>query len=156
MADETQVRERMWKAMAQSPFVMVGIEGDGQHSEPLTAQLDPDANSEFWFYVGRDNRVAGGGRAMAQFVSKGHDVFACISGILTEETREEIKDKYWSKQVEAWFPEGRNDPQLMMLRFDLDSAEIWESDLGLSGRLKLMTGATIAPHEAGEHVEVAL
>ena len=158
MADKTddQIKQDMWEKMADSPFVMIGLEGDGQHSEPMTAQLDPDANGKFWFYTMTDNRIAPGGNAMAQFVSKGHTLYACLAGTLVEETSEAVKDKYWNKQVEAWFDGGRQDPKLKMMRFELDSAEIWESDTSISGKFKMLTGQTIKPQEAGSHAEVAL
>lgn len=153
---DTKVRKTMWKEMGKSPFVMIGLVGSHDHSEPMTAQLDPDADSEFWFYCNRDNRIAKGGEAMAQFVAKGHDLFACIHGTLTEETRADIFDKYWNKQVEAWFEGGRKDPNLMMLRFELKDAEVWEADMSLTGKLKMLTGHTIRPSEAGEHAKVTL
>lgn len=156
MTDAAEVRKHMWKAMADSPFVMLRLDDSGQHAEPMTAQLDKEADSEFWFYCGRDNRVAKGGPAMAQFVAKGHDLFACIKGTLSEETDPAIIDRYWSKQVEAWFDGGRQDPNLMMLRFDLDDAEVWEADLSLAGKFKMLTGQTIRREEAGSHAEVAL
>lgn len=151
-----EVRKRMWKKMADSPFLMIGLENSSDHSEPMTAQLDEDANSEFWFYTRKDNRIAPGGPAMAQYVSKDHKVFACIRGTLTEETDPAIIDKYWSKQTEAWFDGGRNDPNLKMMRFDLSDAEIWEGDQSLTGLFKMMTGMKIKPDEAGRHTEVAL
>lgn len=153
---DTEIREHMWKEMGKSPFVMIGLVGSHEHHEPMTAQLDPDANGEFWFYCNRGNRIAKGGEAMAQFVAKGHDLFACIHGTLTEETRPEIIDKYWSNQTEAWFEGGRNDPDLMMLRFELMHAEIWEGDQSLSGKFKMLTGQTIKPSEAGSHAQVEL
>ncbi|GAA0735262.1 pyridoxamine 5'-phosphate oxidase family protein [Sphingomonas japonica] len=154
--EDAAVRERMWKEMGKSPFVMIGLVGSHQHSEPMTAQLDKDANSEFWFYCNKDNRIAKGGEAMAQFVSKGHDIFACIHGTLTQETRPEIFDKYWSNATEAWFEGGKQDPNVMMLRFELTDAEIWEGDQSVGGLFKMLTGQTIKPDEAGKHAEVAL
>lgn len=154
--DKAQVRERMWKKMADSPFVMVGLTHADQHFEPMTAQLDKDANSEFWFYTAKDNRIAPGGPAMAHFVSKDHKLFACIRGTLVEETDPAVIDRYWSNQAEAWFDGGRNDPSLKMMRFELKDAEIWEGDESLTGKLKMLTGMTIEPDEAGRHTEVAL
>ncbi len=61
---------------------MVGLTGEGQHSEPLTVQLDKDQVDTLWFFIGKNNRLAKGGAAMVQFVSKGHDYFACLSGIV--------------------------------------------------------------------------
>ena len=40
MADEAELKRDLWKRMSQSPFVMVGLTANGEHSEPLTAQLD--------------------------------------------------------------------------------------------------------------------
>ena len=109
-----EIRKDMWKAMADSPYVMLGLDGDRRHFEAMYAVLDKDADSEFWFYTKRSNRAAGGGNATVTFVSKGHDLFASIEGRLTEETRQDIKDKYWTSQVEAWYDQGRQDPELLI------------------------------------------
>ncbi|WP_443026166.1 MULTISPECIES: pyridoxamine 5'-phosphate oxidase family protein [unclassified Sphingomonas] len=154
--DASEVAERMWKKMASSPFVMIKLMASEDHAEPMTAQLDPDADSAFWFYTRHDNRIAPGGPAMAQFVAKDHTIFACIHGTLTQETDPAVIDKYWSNMVEAWFDGGRQDPALRMMRFDLIDAEIWEGDESLAGKFKMLTGMKIKPSEAGRHVETAL
>jgi len=156
MADQDAIKQDMWTAMADSPFVMIGLEGDGQHSEPMTAQLDPDADGKFWFYTMTDNRIAKGGAAMAQFVSKDHKLFACIAGTLTAETDPAIIDKYWSNDVAAWYDGGRDDPKLLMLRFELSEAEIWERDASVKGLFKMLTGQKVEGDEVGKHAEVAL
>ena len=90
------------------------------------------------------------------FASKGHDVFACIRGNLTVESRKEVIDKYWSNPVEAWFEKGKEDPSLLMLRFELTDAEVWDADPSLKGMFKMMTGKTVKPGEMGEHEKVEL
>lgn len=154
MSDD--IRKRMWTAMADSPFVMVKLDGSHDHAEPMTAQLDKDADGAFWFFTGRDNRIAPGGPAMVQVASKGHDLFACISGNLVEETDPAVIDRHWSNTVEAWYPGGRNDPNLLMLRFDLDDAEIWAMDASIKGLFKLLTGKTVKPKEMADHAVVDL
>ena len=156
MSTAAEIRKEMWKKLADSPFVMIGLTGSEEHREPMTAQLDKDADSEFWFYTKRGNRLAKGGKAMAQFAAKGHDLFACISGTITEEKDPAIIDRYWSKTVEAWYEGGRNDPELLMLKFNLADAEIWEADTSASGMFKMLTGKTIKAGEVGEHTEVAV
>lgn len=154
MADTQEIKQTLWDKMADSPFVMIGLTDKHQHSEPLTAQLDRDLRDTLYFFVGKDNRLIGGGAAMAQFVSKGHDFFACMSGNVTQDNDPAMIDKLWSKQVEAWFPGGKDDPNLALVRFDIDSAELWESDISLSGRLKMLVGGTIKPSESGSHAKV--
>lgn len=146
-----ELREEFWKSFEKSPYIMVRLESDSGHAEPMTAQLDRDAHHQIWFYTSRSNRIAPGGRTMAQFSSKGHDVFACLSGTLVEETDQAIIDKHWGRYAETWFPNGRNDPDLLMMRMDIDNAEVWTSDPGVVGRFKLLTGSKVSAGELGDH-----
>ncbi|RYZ80198.1 MAG: general stress protein, partial [Proteobacteria bacterium] len=125
------------------------LEGSNEHAEPMTAQLDRDAHHAIWFFLARDNRIAGS--AMGQVATKGHDAFACISGVLSEEQDTNIREKQWNNVVEAWFPNGKNDPNVLMLRFDIKDSEVWISDKSITGKLKMLTGMPIKPSEAGEH-----
>ena len=154
MADDIELKRDLWKRMSQSPFVMIGLTGGHGHSEPLTAQLDQDQVDTLWFFIGRDNRLATGGAAMAQFVSKGHDFFACLSGEARIDDNPAMIDKLWSRHAEAWFPGGKSDPNLALLRFDIDSAELWETDMSLSGKFKMLFGGKIKPSEEGSHARV--
>ncbi|AOH86211.1 general stress protein [Sphingomonas panacis] len=154
MSDTHKIKQTMWDKMAQSPFLMVGLTGNDQHSEPLTAQLDRDQVDTLFFFVGKDNRLASGGGAMAQFVSKGHDFFACLAGEIRQDNDPALIDKLWNKQVEAWFPGGKSDPNLALLRLDIASAELWETDISLSGRLKMLFGGTIKSDEDSSHAVV--
>src|SRR3546814_18105395 len=69
MSDD--IKQQFWKALADSPNVMVGATGEREHHIPMNAQLDKDANGAFWFFTATNNRLAAGGPAMAQFAAKG-------------------------------------------------------------------------------------
>ena len=156
MADKDtpqEVADKFIAKLKDSPFVMIGL-NDGNHSEPMTAQIDDDQPNTLFFFAGKDNRIAGGGGAMAQFVGKGHDFFACLAGDVSQDNDRGQIDKLWNKQVEAWFPEGKEDPNLALLRFDIDSAELWETDISLSGRVKMLFGGTIKAEESSSHAVV--
>ena len=152
--DPKQLKTDMWKKMGDSPFVMVGPADGSTHSEPLTAQLDKDQIDTLFFFIGRDNRLIGKDKLMLQFVSKGHDFFACMHGQGRIDNDPALIDKLWSNQVEAWFPGGKSDPNLALLRVDIDSAELWETDISLAGRVKMLFGGTIRPSEGGSHATV--
>jgi len=147
------VQKTFWEAFAESPFIMMRLDGSSGHAKPMTAQLDNDATHAIWFFTTRDNRIGRGGKAMGQMVSKDHQVFACLSGTLVEETDRSVWDRHWDSAAKAWFPEGRDDPNVTMLRFDIDDAEVWVADLTISGKLKLLTGSPISPHEAGNYAK---
>lgn len=154
MTDVAKLKKDLWSKLAASPFVMAGLTGSGEHSVPLTAQLDEDQVDTLFFFVGKDNRLAKGGPAMIQFVSKGHDYFACLAGTASIDNDFAQIDKLWNPQVEAWFPGGKDDPNLALLRIDLDSAELWETDMSLSGKLKMLFGGKVKGDEVGSHAVV--
>jgi general stress protein 26 len=154
MTDKIELTRDLWKHLSKSPFLMLGLTGVNEHSEPLTAQLDDEQVDRLWFFIGKDNRLAKGGAAMAQFASKGHDFFACLAGTVSLDKNRAMVEKLWSKQAEAWFPGGKDDPNLALLRFDIANAELWETDLSLSGKLKLIFGGHLQPAEKGSHARV--
>lgn len=156
MADDKHIIADFFKSLKSNPFVMIGLDDTPDHSQPMTAQIDGDNHDTLWFFTGRDNRLAIGGPAMAQYVAKGHDLFACVSGTLTPDNDPVMIDRLWSRAVEAWFPGGKDDPNLLLMRFALDHAEIWEADVSLSGMAKMLFGGTVTPSEAGSHAEVSL
>jgi general stress protein 26 len=148
---DKDTRETFWKAFADSPYIMMRLENSNDHAEPMTAQLDKDAHHAIWFFLPRSNRIAAGGTAMGQVATKGHDVFACLSGVLMEESDPSIREKQWSNEVESWFPNGKNDPEVLMLRFDIKDSEVWIADMSVKGRFKMLTGMPVKPSESGEH-----
>jgi len=156
MSEDATIITDLFKSLKHSPFVMIGLDDTPDHSQPMTAQIDGDNRGTLWFFTSRDNRLAIGGAAMMQFVAKGHDLFACVHGTLTADNDPAMIDRLWSKQVEAWFPGGKQDPNLLLMRYDLENTEIGEADVSLTGMAKMLFGGTIKPSEAGSHAEVAL
>lgn len=150
MTDPRTLAETFLAKLRASPFVMASLESGG-HSEPLTAQVDDDRPNTLYFFAGHDNRLAGGGAAMVQFVAKGHDFFACLAGTIAHDDDRAVIDKLWNNQVEAWFPGGKDDPDLTLLRFDVTSAELWETDMSLAGKVKMLFGGKIETGDEGSH-----
>ena len=156
MTDTEDLKKKFWKALSDSPFVFLRLNGHEDEAVPMTAQLDKDANSAIWFFTTKDHTLANGGPATATFAGKGHEMFARFGGTLTEETSEERFEKQWNQIVEAWFPGGKDDPNLLMLRMDLGQAEIWNSDLGFIDNAKMLMGFDVREEAREEHTETSL
>jgi general stress protein 26 len=155
-ADPKDLRQKFWRAFADSPFAMLQLDNDPDSAAPMTAQLDIDADHAIWFFTDRNNRFARMGPTTVTFSSKGHDLFARFHGVLSEETSRERLDKQWSKFVEAWFPGGKNDPNLLMLRMDLGDASIWAAELGVIGTAKMALGIDVSDEVGGQQVATTL
>ena len=124
----SDVKKRLWKAIDERHGTgMLGLMDSDQHFQPMTAFVEEDAG-QIWFFTRKDTdlaRATAGG--MAMFTIQTNDVQACIGGRLTETFDRARMDKYWNSVVAAWYPNGKDDPNLTMLRLDLEDAEVWIS-----------------------------
>lgn len=145
MSTPQELEAKLWKALDSDRTVMLGLDGaeDG-HTRPMTAQVEED-RSRIWFFTAKDNLLVktlsgGTGRAIATFASKGHDVFATFHGQLQVDTDPAVVDRLWNRFVAAWYPGGKTDPTLALLRLDPERAEIWLEGSSLVAGMKMLLG----------------
>ena len=85
-----------------------------------------------WIFTAKDHdltRAMGqSSRAIASYSAKGHDLFASLRGSLQIDNDPRVIDRLWSPIVAEWY-EGKDDPKLALLRFDVEDAKIWLSDV---------------------------
>jgi general stress protein 26 len=67
-------------------------------------------------------------------------------------------DKRWNAGAKAWFPKGKDDPQVALLRVDVAQAEYWDAPsskmvVAAAYIKSRLTGQT--PH-VGDHAKVEL
>ena len=134
LKDKAEVEKRLWAELEQGRFGMLGAQPKaGGHFNPMTAYAEPESNT-IWFYTSKDTDLAqaaqGGAEAMFIVMAKDQDFQACIAGELKTTQDRLHRDKYWSPMVAAWFPEGKDDPNLTLLSFTCRDADVWISDAG--------------------------
>jgi general stress protein 26 len=108
---------------------MLGLCSENEaHAQPMTAHFE-GANGPLWFYAHRDSGLVHGAEASHQavfhYVGRGHDLYACVHGDLETADAPDVVARFWSEEVERWFPGGPDDPDLALLRFSPSSAQIW-------------------------------
>ena len=160
MPTPQELEAKFWKALASDRTMMLGLDGleDG-HTRPMTAHFEHD-RGPIWFFTSTENAlvstVPGGGRAIATFASKGHDVFAAVHGSLTVDTDPAVIDRLWNRFVAAWFEGGKTDPKLALLRLDAERAEIWGDASSLLAGVKLLMGIDPKQDYKGTVADVSL
>ena len=143
MPSPEDLEREFWKALKSDRTLMLGLsDAEGVHPRPMTANLDGD-EGPIWIFTATDTELAqslsGPKRAIATFASKKHSIFATMHGTLMLDNDRAVIDRLWSPFIAAWF-EGKDDPKLALLRFDLDEGEIWENDYSLLAGIKMMLG----------------
>lgn len=157
-----ELERKFWSELEKSPFVMLGLQGvEDSRTRPMSAQIDEDKT--IYFFAARSEHLFQGigqaSRAIATFASKGHDLFANIHGSLAIDDNPAKIDRFWNPLIASWYEQGRDDPDLVLLRFDTESAEIWEATAGSSVKaalLKLLGRDPGKDHQREHKAQVAL
>ena len=136
MADDHKIEMKFWDSLEDSPFVMLGVEGESDGAtRPMTVQFEDSdrAAGRLYVFTAKDHdlvRALGqSDRAIAAYSAKGHDVFASLRGTLTLDHDRAAIDRLWSPIVAEWY-DGKDDPKLALLKLEIDDAKVWLSDIG--------------------------
>ena len=160
MPSEAEIEKKFWKALKSDRTIMLGLDGvENAHPRPMIAQFDAD-RAPIWFFTSNESKLVSvlnsGSHAIATFAAKDHGLFATMHGSLSLDNNRANIDRFWNRFVAAWFPGGKEDPKLALLRFDVKSAEIWLDDSSFLAGIKLLLGADPKEEYKDKVAEVSL
>jgi general stress protein 26 len=152
--EQAEIQEKFWDAIRRHPTLMLGLAAEGGTSRPMTACFEEGSHS-MWFFSSRQTelvrRLNGAQAAVVTYVGKGHDFWATLAGTLSLDMDRQRIDRFWNRFIAAWFEGGKEDPNLALLRFDTQNAEIWLAETSLLEGVKLLLGAD-PKKEYADHV----
>ena len=131
------------------------------HSRPMdTQQVDEDGM--FWFLASRSSPLVGevhGHPAIClTYASAEKNAYVVVNGKAQEIHDQAKLSELWSPEHAAYFPGGRDDPDLTLLRVTPEHAEAWTGPSGAVGKLLAFATATITGDSTamGRKQEIAL
>lgn len=114
------MRARFWRELSDLRTGMLGR--DAQTSQPMTAHFD-EPGGAVWFIARRDSPLARhAGAAVFTYTARGHDLYACITGTLSEDPDRSVLDRFWTAEVARWFADQS---AATLLRFEPQNGEAW-------------------------------
>lgn len=128
------------------------VASDGRLRSRPMANLKGGFDGDLWF-VSRSNapkteEIRDNQHVNVAYVDTDDERFVSISG-LASLVRDPAKvQELWSRRLRAWFPEGKNDPELALIRVRIDRAEVWDSRTATMVHLEGL-GAVLAKKRAG-------
>ncbi|UYL10297.1 pyridoxamine 5'-phosphate oxidase family protein [Bdellovibrio sp. SKB1291214] len=134
--------------------------GNSLHSAPMMTQ-EVDFDGSLWFIIARNSQKASEiqNENRVNITYSGNNKFVSVTGLaeLVDNNPEKVRE-LWSKAYEAWFPQGPNDPNVQLLKIDVEQAEYWESHSNpVSKILQFVKMATGSHHiKMGNHGELNL
>ncbi len=154
---------KIWDLIRQVKIAMLTtINSQGElRSRPMATQ-ENEFDGNLWFLTsqqsGKVDEIEHGSRVGLTYVNNDARAFIALSGHaeLTKD-REQIH-QLWKPQHAIWFPEGKDDPEITVIKVTVEEAEYWETPgNALVRSFHLLTAAlTKDRSKLAEHEKVSL
>ena len=155
-------REKVWAMIRDIQVAMLTSDDGGTlRSRPMAA-VDTEFSGTLWFFTRADSHKASevqqDSRVALSYADPRRQNYVSISGTARLVRDRGLIDEHWTEATRVWFPKGKDDPQIALLRVDVEQAEYWDAPsstmLHLYGYAKArLTGEAPQP---GGHGQVAL
>ncbi len=155
-ADTPEMRDKLWSMMKDVGVAMLTTEDAGQlRARPMVA-AQKGFDGTLWFFTrGSSHKVAEVGKERhvgVTYADAGRQNYVSLSGTAKLVTDKATIEARWAESARVWFPKGKDDPDLALLRVDVDAAEYWDAPNGTMlmayGYVKaVLTGE--GPHPGG-------
>lgn len=144
-------------------FCMLATLDEGRiHSRPMTLQ-QTEFDGDLWFLTGKSTHkafeIGREHQVNVSFSDPDSHRYVSISGAATLlDDRAKIHE-LWSPAYKVWFPKGEDDPDIVLLRVNVEKAEYWDSPNGVVTYLAGFVKAAVTgrrPDNIGEHEKLEL
>ncbi|WP_375433028.1 pyridoxamine 5'-phosphate oxidase family protein [uncultured Friedmanniella sp.] len=133
MSNDTEGAAKLAELARDIKIAMFTTTDDLGHyvSRPM-AQQEVEADSDLWFFAERDSHVVG---HIAQRPHVGITLSSSDTWISIDGEAEVVEDvarakALWNSWVEAWLPQGPEDPNVVLIKVNAHSAEYWDTPGG--------------------------
>jgi general stress protein 26 len=140
--------------------MLTTTDDDGHFVSRPMAQQEVEPGGELWFFAQRSSRKVQHlqARPAVGVTLTSNDAWISISGTAEVVTDPARTHQLWNSWVEAWLPQGPDDPDVVLIKVTGDTAEYWDTPGGrvasvLSFAKSKLTGR---PYDGGENEKVDL
>ncbi|WP_207426218.1 pyridoxamine 5'-phosphate oxidase family protein [Pedobacter sp. SYSU D00535] len=126
-----KVRELAGKLKDIKIALLTTITATGKpHSRPMyTFELKDDGI--IWMFISRESRkvkeIEANPEVVLNYSNPTHDLYVTINGRAEISNNPTKVEELWSDRFKAWFPYGKDDPNLCLLKITPEEAEYWDS-----------------------------
>jgi len=101
------------------------------HSRPMSVNGEIDPDGDLWFFTSASSHkvseIAKSPKVNVSFADPDNQHYVSISGTAELITDRAKIDELWKPEFKMWFPNGKDDPDVALLRVNLEKAEYWDS-----------------------------
>ena len=144
--------------------MLTTVEEDGSlRSRPMATQTTP-FDGTLWFFTEKSapkvHEVEEEAHVNVSYAKPEDQLYVSVSGTArVVEDRAQI-EALWHPMLKAWFPEGKDDPNVALLRVEVQKAEYWDSPsskvVQLFGLAKALATGERYDGEGADHEKLSL
>jgi general stress protein 26 len=132
------------------------------HSRPMSANGEIDRDGDLWFFTGvsshKVNEIAKLPKVNVSFADPDNQRYVSITGRAQLVRDRDKIEELWKPEFKMWFPEGKDDPEIALLKIHLEKAEYWDSPSSTIGYALSFVSSLVTGKEAnyGENKKIDL
>jgi general stress protein 26 len=128
---ENDTRKIIWKHIqAIGTCMLVTFSGTQMQARPMRGLFKPEDNA-IWFFTDTDSDkdadIARHPAACLAFIDMREQNFVSISGTVARAHDRAQFEALWNEGAEAYFPRGKDDPSVALLKFTPSHGEYWDA-----------------------------
>lgn len=142
--------------------MMSTVDEVGQvHSRPMATQ-ETDFDGTVWFLTrntsDKVHNIEEHERVSLEYADPKDSKYITLRGRARVSRDQRKIDELWNPMYKAWFPEGKEDPEIAVVRVDVTDGDYWEASsskivMGIRYVAAAVTGGSVSVGESG-HVAV--
>lgn len=142
------------KDIKTAMFTTAEIDGTLRSRPMRTQQVKPDGT--LWFFTwedsGKTHEIKHDRHVNVSYMSDADNTYVSVSGKARVVKDQAKIDELWHEPLKAWFPNGKDDPNIALIKVTIHQAEYWDTPsstlVHLYGMAKAMiTGEAADPGE---------
>lgn len=124
-------REKVYSLIEDIKIAMMTTQDrDGSlFSRPMVAQ-ERDGAGDLWFFTAADSpkvrEIQENAQILLSYADSDGGAFVSLSGRASLSMDRQKIAALWSEPLKAWFPKGKDDPNICLIRVTPVSAEYWD------------------------------
>jgi general stress protein 26 len=150
-ADDLQKLRELVKDIDFCMLTTMDEAGD-LHSRPMSSNGNIDPEGDIWFFTSASSHKVSEieklPKVNVSFADPDNQHYISISGT-AQLVRDQNKiEELWRPEFKMWFPEGKDDPEVALLRISLEKAEYWDSPSSTVGFMLNFVSSLVTGKEA--------
>lgn len=159
---KTDLKKLIDKIKDIDTAMMTTADDDGSLRSRPMRNMQIKEDGVIWFFTGyesaKTHELQNDAHVNLSYANPDDQLYVSVSGRATISRDKAKIDELWNPAMKAWFPEGKDDPNIGLIKVTVDKAEYWDSPSSAMVHLYGMVKAAITGERAdpGENKKINL